>query len=164
MLNADLFPNTEVINCLQSIPIIKVLSFFGGEKIGRKPSQMESTMKHKKMFTAQLEDLPVEVLLNVFNCLELADRYRLGQVSKRLKSVSLVESLWQKIRLLNKTVSISLVKNILNRGCKTLCLKRCRLTAESGSEAANLHSIFDKLLLGNQIKANEMKGSFQMIN
>ena len=53
---------------------------------------------------------------------------------------------------------------ILNRGCKTLCLKSCRSTAESGEEAANLHSIFDKLLLGNQIKANEKKGSFQMIN
>ena len=120
---------------------------------------MESTMKHQKLFTTQLEDLPVEVLLNVLNCLELPDRHRFGQVSKRLNSVSLVESLWQKIRLLNKTVSINLVKNILDRGCKTLCLKGCRLT-----EAANLHSIFDKPLLGNQIKANEITGSFQLIN
>ena len=125
---------------------------------------MESTMKIQKLSTTQLDDLPVEVLLNVLNYLELPDLNLFGQVSKRLKSVTLVESLWQKIRLLNKTVSISLVKNILNRGCKTLYLKSCRLTAESGAEAANLHSIFDRLLLGNQIKANEMKGSFQLIN
>ena len=120
---------------------------------------MESTMKHQTLITTQLEDLPVEVLVNVFNCLELHDRNRFGQVSKKLKSVSLVESLWQKIRLLNKTVSINLVKNILDRGCKTLCFKSCRLT-----EVATLHSAFDKLFLGNQIKANEITGSFQLIN
>jgi hypothetical protein len=120
---------------------------------------MESTMNYQKLPTTQLEDLPVEILLNVLNCLELPDRNRFGQVSKRLKGVSLVESLWQKILLLNETVSIKLVEKILDRGCKTLCLKSCKLT-----EAANLHSTFDKPLLGNQIKANEIPDSSQLIN
>ena len=95
---------------------------------------MESTMKHQTLITTQLEDLPVEVLVNVFNCLELHDRNRFGQVSKKLKSVSLIQSLWQKIVLFNDTkpkktvLSIDLVEKILERGCKTLCLKRCTLT------------------------------------
>ena len=120
---------------------------------------MESTMKHQKLPITQLEDLPVEVLLSVLNFLELPDCNRFGQVSKRLKSLSLVESLWQKICLVNKTVSISLVEKILNRGCKTLCLKSCRLT-----EATYLRSNFDELLLANQIKANKIPGSSQLIN
>ena len=94
----------------------------------------KSTMKHQKMFAIKLEDLPVEVLLKVFNYLELIDLYRCGQVSKRLKSVSLVESLWQKVILLNDTrpekttVSLNLVEKMLDRGCKILCLKRCKIT------------------------------------
>jgi hypothetical protein len=120
---------------------------------------MESTMKFQKLSTTQLEDLPVEVLLNVLNYLELPDLNLFGQVSKRLKRVSLVESLWQKIRLLNKTVSINLVENILDRGCKMLRLESCRLT-----EATYLHSTFDQLLLGNQIEAKEVTGSSQLIN
>ena len=94
----------------------------------------KSTMKHQKLFAIKLEDLPVEVLLKVFNFLELIDLYRCGQVSKRLKSVSLVESLWQKVILLNNTrpekttVAINLVEKMLERGCKTLCLKRCKIT------------------------------------
>ena len=115
---------------------------------------MESTMKFKKLSTTQLDNLPVEVLLNVLNYLELPDLNLFGQVSKRLKSVSLVESLWQRILLVNKTVSINQVENILDQGCKTLCLKSCRLTKAT----------FDQSLLGKQIKAKEVTPSSQLIN
>ena len=112
------------------------------------------------MSTTQLEDLPVEVLLNVLNFLELPDLNRFGQVSKRLKSASLVESLWQKIILLNKTVSINLVQKILDRGCKTLRLKSCRL-----KETSYLLYILDQpFYQGNQIKADKKPGSSQLIN
>ena len=116
-------------------------------------------MKIQKLSTTQLDDLPVEVLLNVLNYLELPDLNLFGQVSKRLKSVTLVESLWQRILLVNKTVSINQVENILDQGCKTLCLKSCRLT-----DATYLHSTFDQPLLGNQIKAKELTPSSQLIN
>ena len=116
-------------------------------------------MKIQKLSTTQLDDLPVEVLLNVLNYLELPDLNLFGQVSKRLKSVTLVESLWQRILLVNKTVSINQVENILDQGCKTLCLKSCRLT-----EATYLRSTFDPPSLGNQIKAKEVTPSSQLIN
>ena len=122
----------------------------------------KSTMKHQKLFA--IEDLPVEVLLKVFNFLELIDLYRCGQVSKRLKSVSLVESLWQKVILLNNTrpekttVSNILVEKMLNRGCKTLCLKRCKITG------IYLRHIFDDCFLDDCIKIDEKPGPPQLIN
>ena len=124
----------------------------------------ESTMKHQKLFATELEDLPVEVLLKVFNFLELIDLHRCGQVSKRLKSVSLVESLWQKVILLNNTrpekttVSINLLEKMLDRACKTLCLKRCKITG------AYLRPIFDDCLLVNYIKIDEKLGPSQLID
>ena len=105
--------------------------------MGRKRRQMESNRKRQKLSTTQLEDLPVEVLLTVLDFLELPDLNRVGQVSKRLNSVRLVESCRQKIILGNNTcpekttVPIKVVKKILDSGCKTLCLKRCRLRGAS---------------------------------
>ena len=82
----------------------------------------------------QFEDLPDEVILNVLIFLELPDLVRCGLVSKRFRSVSLIESLWQNIDISNrvcyrnidgKIVSIDLVKRIINRGCKSLSLRGC---------------------------------------
>ena len=103
----------------------------------RKPCQIKSKIKRQKFSTTHLEDLPVEVLLKVLNFLELPDLNRVGQVSKRLNSLHLIESCWQKIILGNNTrpekttVPIKLLTKILDRGCKTLCLNRCRLTGRS---------------------------------
>ena len=87
-----------------------------------------SPVKNKK-----LEDLSDEVILKVFNFLELPDLIRCGLVSKRIRSVSFIESLWQKIDILNsdnsrkKIVSTELVKRIINRGCKSLSLRGCKV-------------------------------------
>ena len=122
--------------------------------MGKKPRQVKSNRKRQKLSTTQLEDLPVEVLLTVLAFLELPDLNRVGQVSKRLNSIRLVQSCRQKVILGNNTcpqkttVSVKVVKKILDRGCKTLCLKRCRLKREPC-----LHS-----------KADEKPGSSQLIN
>ena len=97
-----------------------------GRRIVRKPSQKKSTIKRQKLSPPQLEDLPNEVLLNMLSFLDLSDLHRFGQVSERLKSISL--DFWQKIVINNDTVSIKVMNNILYRGCKYLCLKRCRIT------------------------------------
>ena len=134
-----------------------------GEKVVESLAK-QSTVKHQKLFTIELEDLPVEVLLKVFNFLELLDLNRFGQVSKILKSVSLVESLWQRVILLNNTrpkmttVSINLVEKIFDRGCKTLSLKRCSITG------AYLRHIFDNQLMVNYIKIDEKPDPSQLIN
>ena len=69
----------------------------------------------------------------MFNFLELPDLIRCGLVSKRIRSVSFIESLWQKIDISNgdnsreKIVSTELVKRIISRGCKSLNLRGCKV-------------------------------------
>ena len=93
-----------------------------------------SSVKNK-----QFEDLPDEVVLNVFNFLGLSDLVHCGLVSKRFRSVSFIESLWQIIDISSRVcykridgeikpptttiVSIDLVKRIINKGCKSLSLR-----------------------------------------
>ena len=92
-------------------------------------------MKRKKLPTFELEGLPDEVLLKVLSFLELPDLTRCEQVSKRLKSIVQIESLWQKLICFNNNdkidMSINFVEKILSRGCKTLSLKRYRLTGDA---------------------------------
>ena len=122
----------------------------------RKLRQMESNMKRQKLFNTQLEDLPVEVLLNVLSFLEQPDLYRVGQVSKTLNSICLVQSCQQKIIFGNNTrpektpVPIKVVKKILDRGCKTLCLRRCRLSGGIPL-LTYLHSKADEQLASSQL-------------
>ena len=85
---------------------------------------------HDKM--KQLEDLPDELIQNVLNFLELPDLLSCGLVSKRIRSVSFIESLWQKIDISKsghskKIVPTDLVKSIINRGCKSLNLTGCKV-------------------------------------
>ena len=101
------------------------------------PAQHEiyvSSVKNK-----QLEDLPDEAILNVLYFLDLPDLIRCGLVSKRFRSMSFIESLWQKIDISSHVcyrkidgkikpptttiVSMDLVKIIMNRGCKSLSLR-----------------------------------------
>jgi hypothetical protein len=80
----------------------------------------------------QLEDLPDEVILYVMDFLELTDLVRCGLVSKRIRSVSFIESLWQKVDISTsgnsrKIVPTYFVKTIINRGCKHLSLTGCKV-------------------------------------
>ena len=115
----------------------------------------------------QLEDLPDEVLLNTLNFLELPDLIRCGLVSKRIRSVSFIESLWQKIDISNrghsrKKVPSDLVKRIINRGCKSLRLRGCRITGNIKRSNFNLELNYwydlqkkDKII--NQIKPEKRR-------
>ena len=113
----------------------------------------------------QLEDLPDEVLLNMLNFLELPDLIRCGLVSKRIRSVSFIESLWQKIDFSNsghsmKKVPSDLVKRIINQGCKSLRLRGCKITGNIKHSNFNLEMNYwfhleKKYKIINQIKSEE---------
>ena len=92
-------------------------------------SCVPSVENKKKHF----DDMPDEVIRNMLNFLELPDLIRCGLVSKRLRSVSFIESLWQKIDISNsghskKLVPADVVEKIINRGCKSLSLRGCKVT------------------------------------
>ena len=71
---------------------------------------------------AKLENLPDEVILKVFNNLQIPDILRCGRVSKRIKEISNDETLWQKINLSNKMVPKRFLEGLLATNCKYLSL------------------------------------------
>ena len=117
----------------------------------------------------KLEDLSDEVILSVLNFLELPDLIRCGLVSKRIRSVSFIESLWQKIDISNsdnsrkKIVSTELVKRILNRSCKILRLRGCKVKGSLQYSDFRLDSSYwsdqDKKNKDKQIKSFDYSGS-----
>ena len=76
---------------------------------------------------AKLENLPDEVILKVFNNLQIPDILRCGRVSKRIKEISNDETLWQKINLFNKRVPKGFLSRIIANNCKYLSLNEAVL-------------------------------------
>ena len=70
----------------------------------------------------ELADFPDEIILKVFSSLGLKDLLNCGQVSKRFRTISHDEFLWQRVDLSGKSVSAAFIQFILDRGCKHLDL------------------------------------------
>ena len=64
-------------------------------------------------------DLPDELILKVFSYTETVDLLRCGQVSKRIRTISNDNSLFQTVNLSNKYLKSDLVATILNKGFHT---------------------------------------------
>ena len=67
-------------------------------------------------------DLPDELILKVFSYTETADILKCGQVSKRIRSISNDNSLFQTVNLSGTNVETNLLASVLNKGCKNLIL------------------------------------------
>ena len=75
------------------------------------------------MNISQLENLPNEILLKIFNYMDpkIKELLLLGHVSRRIKSVAHDHSLWQNVNLFPKrSVPTGLLQMILDNGCKRL--------------------------------------------
>ena len=80
----------------------------------------------------KLADFPDEIILKVFASLDLKDLLNCGQVSKRFRTISHDEFLWQRIDLTGTSVSAAFIQFILDRGCKHLDLSNsCALDFNS---------------------------------
>ena len=69
-------------------------------------------------------DLPDELILTVLSYTETADLLRCGQVSKRIRTISNDNSLFQTVNLSNKYLKSDLLATVLNKGCKSLNLSK----------------------------------------
>ena len=70
-----------------------------------------------------LEDLPNEILLKIFENLDIHDIFQCGQVSKRIRSIAQHEPFWQKVYLKCFHVySSELIQMALESGCKHLTI------------------------------------------
>ena len=67
-------------------------------------------------------DLPDELILKVLSHTEIAALLSCGQVSKRIRTISNDNSLFQMVNLSNKNVKTDLLATLLNKGCKSLNL------------------------------------------
>ena len=67
-------------------------------------------------------DLPDELILEVLSYTEIADVLKCGQVSKRIRTISNDNSLFQTVDLRDKYVKTDLLATVLNKDCKILNL------------------------------------------
>ena len=84
--------------------------------------QVNIVKEDQKVFpTLLFEALPNEVICYVFSYLKIADLLKCGQVSKRLRAIS-VDSWPKKLNLCYKKVPIGFLQKLLDSGCKYLGL------------------------------------------
>jgi len=71
--------------------------------------------------TSQLENLPTEILLKIFDYMKIKDLLRCGHVSRRIRIIAHDQSLWQKVNLHPKEiVPTGLLELILENNCEYL--------------------------------------------
>ena len=67
-------------------------------------------------------DFPDELILKVLSYAETADILRCSRVSKRIRTISVDNSLFQTVNLSGKYVKSDLIRTVLDKGCKILNL------------------------------------------
>ena len=67
-------------------------------------------------------DFPDELILKVLSYAETADILKCSRVSKRIRTISNDNSLFQTVNLSGKYVKTDLIKTVLDKGCKNLNL------------------------------------------
>ena len=75
-----------------------------------------------KLPSAAFEDMPDEIVLQIFKHLEFYDNASSSQVCKRWKLLSEDQSLWQKINLGGRQVPAKFIEKALRHGCQYLSL------------------------------------------
>lgn len=106
------------------------------------PTKVQLEKKSQKMVTVHFQDLPDEIILKVMSNLSVEELIQWGQVSKRIRNISHINSLWQIVDLYEKKVSTDFVKMILSSGCKYLSLTYCILVGKlSLKEPSNLRGL-----------------------
>jgi hypothetical protein len=83
---------------------------------------MAKCSKIAKLPSAGFEDMPDEIVLQIFTHLEFYDNASSSQVCKRWKLLSEDPSLWQKINLSGRQVPAKFIEKALRHGCQYLGL------------------------------------------
>ena len=75
-----------------------------------------------KLSFFQLEDLPNEILLNIFSWLDIKGVLQCGQVSRRLRAISNDQSLWLNLNIFQREVHYGFIEKAVQNGCEYLNL------------------------------------------
>ena len=79
-----------------------------------------SLSKRQKLSFFYFEDLPDEILLNIFSFLDIKGVLQCGQVSKRLRAISNDKSLWFRLNLFRSEVPYDFIEKAVKNGCEYL--------------------------------------------
>ena len=91
--------------------------------------------KHQKLSFFCLEDLPNEILLEIFSLLDIKGVLQCGQVSKRLRAICNDQSLWLKLNIFDREVPFDFIEKAIQNGCEYLNLScSCILHGAKKSE------------------------------
>ena len=71
---------------------------------------------------AKIEDLPDEIILKVLGSLDIQSLIFCGQVSKRIRTITRDESLWEIKIICDKNIQTEFLEFILDNGCKYLIM------------------------------------------
>ena len=78
--------------------------------------------KRQKLSFFRLEDLPDEILLEIFSLLDIKGVLQCGQVSQRLRAIANDQSLWSKLNLFGRKVPYGFIEKAIQNGCEYLNL------------------------------------------
>ena len=70
-----------------------------------------------------IENLPNEILMNIFSNLNIKDLYKSAHVSKKFRQISHDKSFWKCVNLFNQKVSCEFLGQILKLGTEYLNLQ-----------------------------------------
>ena len=96
---------------------------------------MAKRRKMSKLTTTSFDDLPDEIILQIFKNLEFYDNAASAQVCKRWKLLSEDQFLWQKINLAGRKVPAKFIEKALNHGCQYLNLLGTKIESVPGPDS-----------------------------
>ena len=96
-------------------------------------TEMENPKKRLKVDyeSKTIEDLPVEILLKIFNSVNIRGLFQCMAVNKKIRKIANDQSLWDKMHIdgdhFEQNLPAELLSQILEKGCQYLSLFKCKI-------------------------------------
>ena len=103
---------------------------------------MENPKKRQKLDyeTKTIEDLPVEIILKIFDFVNIRDLFQCMAVNKKIKKIANDQSLWDKMHIdgdkFEASLPAELLSQILAKGCQYLSLFNCQIVKPEATRFA----------------------------
>ena len=117
-----------------------------------------------KLTTASFDDLPDEIILQIFKNLEFYENTASAQVCKRWKLLSEDQSLWQKINLGRfRKVPAKFIEKALRHGCQYLNLLETKIESVPGPDSFSVKNQLKYLSISCYDENENLLGATQFL-
>ena len=114
--------------------------------------------KRQKLSFVELDDLPDEIILNIFTFLGIREILKCGQVSQRIRAISNDESLWLQLNFFEGHVPYGLLEKAVQNGCRYLSLAfACLVGVENLAMPLNLKYLDISQYPGNPFESGTLE-------